>query len=413
VRAWTGWLWMLALLMVGGCPARDSAESSTDIAAALSNRILLSERRPPLHLAEGAEVLVVSGHEAEKTGEPHRVRVSVERPGRRVLLVLAARTRIAWEVVPASGTQVVGVLVSHGQGSTVQMAEPASGFTLELPVPQEPGGSELRALLARLHELFDITRIDLLRAQRTLPRSLALGPLDPPRPELAHQPPPGQAADRDATFTLISSDLQPVKWRFDGPLGDAKVRYWTEGKVALAPDGRTAYRLAGDQLVIKDLRSGVERMPALPAGFPRFSWAMDVAYDSKRNYVTVVTLGGEGHLYRFDAVNGNWVDVRSVNQVDIGSIAYEPRGDRYLAWTTDNALMVMTGDGSPTRNFDITSDLRGFSRATGDRRSGFARAVTLAGAGEEIAIIAFDHGRQSVKAVWRYHLATGVASRTY
>jgi hypothetical protein len=400
---------LFALLALGACTQTEEPAPSASAAATERNRILLSERAPPPELAEGAELLVVSGKEAGRTGDGPRVKVSVDRPGKKVLLVLASRTRVAWEVAPGPGTQMVGVLASSGHGSTVQMVDPAPGFVLSLPVPEEAGTSEWKELLARLNALFGITRIDLARAQRELPRNLALGQLDPPRAELAYQAPPERGV---AQFELLDTGFRPVRWRFDGPLQEAKVSYVTEGKVVLAPGGGTIYQVSGDKLVITDRRTRAQRIAALPGNFPPFSWAMDVAYDSKRNYVTVITLGGEGHIYRFDAVAQAWVDVRSVNNIDIGSLSYEPKGDRYLAWTTDHEFMVIAGDGGPVRSFSITSDLSGFNRIVGEER-GNEHAVTLAGAGDEIAIVAFEKKDKSVKAVWRYNLATGAAKKTF
>ncbi len=399
---------LLAIAALGACAPGEKPAPAAGGADTERNRILLSERQPPPELAEGAEVLVVSGKEADRAENGQRVKVSVERPGKKVLLVLASRARVAWEVAPGTGTQMAGVLVSSGNGSIVQMTDPAPGFASQLPVPEEAGAGEVKELLARLHALFGSTRIDLLRAQRALPRSLELGPLDAPRPELAYQAPAG----RTAQFELLSTEFRLVPWRFDGPVQESKVSYVTEGKVVLAPGGGTIYQVSGDKLMITDRRTQAQKFAALPDNFPRFSWAMDVAYDSRRNYVTVITLGGEGYIYRFDAVKQVWVDVRSVNNVDIGSMAYEPKGDRYLAWTTDHEFMVIAGDGGPLRRYDIRSDLSGFNRVMGDE-SGNHHAVTLAGSGDEIAIVAWEKKDKSVKAVWRYNLATGSGSKTF
>jgi hypothetical protein len=105
------------------------------------------------------------------------------------------------------------------------------------------------------------------------------------------------------------------------------------------------------------------RRPALlaPDGFPPFSWPTGVVYDVDLDIVTVVTLGGEGFFYRYDARKKQWLDYRSLNNIDITSIAYDPQAKRYAAWTSEGALLSLSSKGEPLgRTKDLKSQLTGF-----------------------------------------------------
>ena len=105
------------------------------------------------------------------------------------------------------------------------------------------------------------------------------------------------------------------------------------------------------------------RRPALraPDGFPPFSWPTGVVYDVDLDIVTVVTLGGEGFFYRYDARKKQWLDYRSLNNIDITSIAYDPQAKRYVAWTSEGALLSLSSKGEPLgRTKDLKSRLTGF-----------------------------------------------------
>jgi DNA-binding beta-propeller fold protein YncE len=212
-------------------------------------------------------------------------------------------------------------------------------------------------------------------------------------------------------FDLVTTNYRSVKWTFDGPLVDGQNDYISEGRVAISPSGTTVYKMESDTFVVIDKKTGVKTAPPLPPDFPKFSWPMDVVYDTKRNYVSIVSLGGDGYFYRFDAAKNAWLDVKSVNNIDFCAMAYDAASDIYVAWSTDNKLYELSANGGVIRYDDITDDLWGWKSLTGDKKWMNMHVVSLAGVGQDVAIIAFD-GNQ-VKRIWRYNRTSLDASTTF
>jgi hypothetical protein len=137
---------------------------------------------------------------------------------------------------------------------------------------------------------------------------------------------------------------------------------------------------------------------------------MDLAYDSKRGIVSVVTLGGEGFMYRFDATRLRWIDYRSLDNVDIFSLAYDHKMDRYVAWTDQGNLQFISGDGIPLFKRNVAPLLEGFGRLY-DRGNSRAPRITIAPSGNDLALLSIDGN--SVKRIWHYDVNANRATLTY
>jgi hypothetical protein len=168
--------------------------------------------------------------------------------------------------------------------------------------------------------------------------------------------------------------------------------------------------LRGDELEICDQSEGNRAVATLPPNFPKFSWAMDIAYDSKRDIVSVVTLGGEGFLYRFDATRKQWIDFRSLNNIDIYSLSYDQSKDRYVAWTDRGSLLFISGDGNALFTRKVLHKLAGFGRLY-DRNNGPSPRMTIVPDGNDIALL-YIRGN-SVRNIWYYNVENDTAVLTY
>ena len=120
--------------------------------------------------------------------------------------------------------------------------------------------------------------------------------------------------------------------------------------MAISPDGREIYRLTKSGILVFNRNTGESNNFDLPLNFPRLSRGTDLAYDSRRDLVSLVSLGGEGYLYRFDAQQRRWLDVRSLDNIDLKSLTYERTLDRYVAQVEDfgmneGNLVFITGNG--------------------------------------------------------------------
>ncbi|NML46785.1 hypothetical protein HHL11_23780 [Ramlibacter sp. G-1-2-2] len=355
----------------------------------------LSDAPPPRELAQGAEVYLVSGYEP---GTP-RTAVRIDRPGKRVLLVLTSYDKVFWQVLPTPGTELAGVLVASYSAQGALQAPPGTpAFGVKLPYAYEVDNANFRQLLAGLNTAFGVERIDGVRGAYTLAAENEFRQPDPPRAPLTLAGEQPEAPRRNFGFTLLARDLRPVRWTLTGPV-EGGGPYLGEGKVALSPDGERIWRLRGDGL--EALRRGetAARAIPLPPDFPSFSWAMDLALDPQLGVLTIVTLGGEGFLYRYDTRNERWLDVRSLNNIDINALAFDPVGHRYVAWTSEGSLLLISRKGEALGQHKLLPLLRGYG-ALYDRGNAQPPRLTLAPHGEQLALVAIAGGR--VTQVWAY-----------
>jgi hypothetical protein len=70
---------------------------------------------PPRSLADGAEVMMITGYQPSMA----RQHVNVDRPGKSVVLMLSSYARASWRVSATPGTRLLGILVSSYERSTL------------------------------------------------------------------------------------------------------------------------------------------------------------------------------------------------------------------------------------------------------------------------------------------------------
>jgi hypothetical protein len=372
--------------------------------------LALSTAQPARELAESAEVVLISGYEPSNGAAGMTVQVNVDRPGSKVLLVMTCYEKVNWQVAASPGTTISGILVSGYYPPTVTTTIQTQGHISRLPYAYETENAKFKELLVRLNALFGIDRVDVFRGSYSIPSTVNISAVDPPRVELTIKGSLPKASSTNFAFDLLATDYSKVRWSLAGPAGNDGKAYVGEGKVAVSESGRTIYRLNRDQLEVVDSVTGQSTVATLPPSFPRFSWAMDIAYDTKRKFVCVVSLGGEGFLYRFDARQQKWIDYRSLNNVDILSLSYDQKADRYVAWTEQGRLVFISGEGAAIFAKEVVSRLDGFGRLY-DRGNARMPRVQIAAKGDDIAMVYI--GGHSVSRIWHYNVKTEDAVLTY
>ncbi|WP_255987259.1 hypothetical protein [Chitinolyticbacter albus] len=279
-----------------------------------------------------------------------------------------------------------------------------------MPYAYETENTNFRKLLTQLNVLFGVDRIDAFKGSYTIPATVHISTVDRHRAEFSAKEVPAQAPSTHFAFELLTSDYRKVRWTLAGPVGKDENSYAAEGKMAVSDSEKTIYRLKGDQLEIVDTTTGLSHVVPLPADFPEFSWAMDISYDMKRKIVCVVTLGGEGFLYRFDAKQRRWMDYRSLNNVDIASLFYDAQADRYVAWTTDGSLVFISGEGAAMFTRNVMAGLQGFGRLYDSGNSRPPRLQVVAKK-DDIALVYI--GGNTVSRIWHYNVKTQNAVLTH
>ncbi len=383
-----------------------------DLAPPLPDTLTLSHDPVPRQIAADAEVVLVSGYEPSgKSGSGTTVNVDVNRPGSKVLLVLTSYEKIYWKVSASPSTRISGILVSSYYPSAVWTKVDTQGYSLKLPYAYETENVNFKELLTKLNSLVGVEKLDVFRGSYSIPSEVQISRTDPPSVALTITGPKPQRPSTYFTFNLLTTDFSKVPWTLTGPVSGSQQRaYSGEGKVAVSETGDKKFSLKRDQLEVIDSHRSGPFTVSLPPDFPSFSWPMDLAYDSKRDIVSVVTLGGEGFMYRFDATRLRWIDYKSLDNVDIFSLAYDQKMDRYVAWTDQGSLQFISGDGVPLFKRNVAPLLEGFGRLY-DRGNSRAPRITVAPSGNDLALLSID--RNSVKRIWHYDVNANKATLTY
>lgn len=367
---------------------------------------VLNAVTPPASLADGAEVFLVCGYEADKHGS---VKVVIDRPGKAVLLVLGSYEKIVWEVEASSGTHINGILVSARGGPSVYTAPAIPVYQSNRFCTHEKDSGQFANFLYYLNELFGIQRLDAFRGTYALPYSIDINQLDPAQGDLTLEGEPPQAPLKPMKFELTTSDYGEAKWSLEGPAPNAKPMMLAPARTVKAASDQRIYQIVSHDFFVTDPATGKRESLKMPDNFPELSWPVDVTYDSKRHYVALASFGGEGFVYRFDTNTGKWLDYRSLNNIDITTFAYDEVADRYVAWY-GQGLLFMGADGTPLYTKQITERLPGFKRLSLGRL-GEAAGFIVVPKGDQIALVTQDG--PSVGMIWYYDVAKDVAQLTY
>ena len=396
-------------------PARPIVNPAASVPAAAlrldDGALPQSVAKPPAALAENAEVVVISGYEAkDQAANGTVVNVFINRPGKSVLLVLTSYEKIAWRVNAGEGTLINGILISSYEPSSVRSNPPVPVYRTKLPYSYRKDSADFASLLNGVNSLFGIQKVDVFRGEYSLPNIITVDRLDPPQASLTVQGEQPQAPVRGMRFDLTNGDFDKVRWSLEGPVdGTAQVILSPDKSVKSEQDKRI-YRIVSHSFTVFDPASSRQVELQMPDNFPRLSWPTAVAYDSKRHFVTLVSLGGEGFLYRYDTNAGRWLDFRSLDNIDINSLAYDEVADRYVAWTTDGSLLFIASDGMPLHTKSVLDRMTDFRRqyAGGSPLSISPRLVPR---GDQIAFVQLQGGM--VERIWYYDLQLDVFQLTY
>lgn len=195
---------------------------------------------------------------------------------------------------------------------------------------------------------------------------------------------------------------------------------------ATSPDGIETYELTNRGILVTNKITGRQKEFKLPRKFPELSWGTDIAYDSKRDLVAVVSFGGEGFFYRFDVEQGRWLDFRSLDDVDLKSLTYDRVGDRYIAWgggalgsgnwADDTNLVVISAMGKLLAYEDVASKIPDVQHLS-DRIDRLEPEIRLSMNGDNVVLTAYPskylesiYGAEAI-GTWHYNLDEGKMRR--
>lgn len=366
----------------------------------------LTDAPMPRSTDKDLEVIFVSGYEPVAVG----ARVYLDRPGKAVVLMLASYAKTLWQIEVLSGTSLVAVSVgSNDPGTTVTANVPTQGYRLRIPYATEIDNANFRTALRVIGDAIGADHIDAFRGSYRIAREQMISERDPPREELTTAGPAPRAPPISLQFELLDERLEPVRWTLLGP-PDRQWRSYLGRAVAMTRAG-VVYGLTRERLEVRPSPNHATATPIeLSGNFPAFSWPTGIAYDSDREIVAVVTLGGEGFLYRYDVKARKWLDYRSLHDVDITGFAYDPVAKRYVAWTTAGDLIFISPQGERQFSRKAFARLTAFGE-TYDRGNERVPPLMIVPRGNDIALIHFAGGQ--VHRVWLYRVSEDTATMTY
>ena len=373
----------------------------------------ISFDKPPQELADNAEVILISGYEPDNL-DSENIKVNINRPNKNVLLVLSSYEGVNWKVEASPTTNITGVLVSSYYPSTVNNIDSAKVFDIELPYSYEIENEKFVEVLEQLNQWFGIDRVDAFRGQYSLPNEISISQLDPIDPAFTLEGYPVQEPTNNFEFTLYNDNYAPVKWTLKGAK-DKSDRSFVRSQtgIAISPDGKEIYELTDTGIRITNC-NGKQKEFEIPRKFPELSWGTDIAYDSKRDIVSLVSLGGDGYFYRFDVKKRRWLDVRSLNNLDLKSLTYDRTSDRYIAWGENylnmDDLLFISGTGKLLSTESISDRLTGFYRQY-DKGNERSSVVEIAANGNNLALMTYQGN--SIQSIWHYDLDSKDIRLTY
>lgn len=177
--------------------------------------------------------------------------------------------------------------------------------------------------------------------------------------------------------------------------------------VADDPASKHLYGISNHDVYQIDLKKGETAEMKLPAEIPKLSWPCGIAFDTKRERVIVVTLGGVGHMYSFTPKTGKWTLISEMDNLDMAALTYDAKADRlyglFLSFGGDKPTVgVFNANGAVVETIVLSDSAFPAKLAQGP----VGPPVQLVVVGEELAIVtedrifAIDLKTKKVKVTW-------------
>jgi len=283
--------------------------------------------------------------------------VIVNRPGKRVTLVLSAYEPVVWHLTVGNATVVDRIILGgyyrqrvEGVGSEVEI--------IDATFPNNPGNY---LYVGYSLDCPDVYRaFEKIRAMTGLEISTFHGGYLAPYPEpfvidtvqddprlRANYPVPVPASQLpNLQFQLSfsqrgSGEVFTRRYTLAGPQEDSRLL----PAIRVIRDGGTRYYygLNWHEPFRVDIQTHTEQAFEPPATLPELSWPWGLTYDPQRNRILLSSFGGDGYLYGYAPNTEQWSLVRNMDNRDVDSLEYHAANDSLYG------LTVFGGDcGSPS-----------------------------------------------------------------
>jgi Ca2+-binding EF-hand superfamily protein len=311
---------------------------------------------PPPRRTSDEEVHLVGIYEGfgKTAGMAHgsRAMVAIDRPGKKVTLLLCSYEPTNWSITVTPGTELREL---RGFGYATSSEFTVNGAQVAAPrlpltwCPYASAGIRFREIVGSLERMTGFSRLNsFLGSYRAPDRGFVVDRLST-APELG--PDYLKAADP----TSLPSMHFPASLK-DGPgLYDLSGRLLQRGRVIdprsviEVPSRGERYRIAENGIERSAMDGkGKPELIRMSLDVPRLSWPSGIAYDSRRNRILMVSYGGEGFLYEYLIDAQKWRVVTSMNDRDVASLIYDEVADALYALEGPhgpNSLVKMDPEG--------------------------------------------------------------------
>lgn len=345
------------------------------------------------------EVHIVGIYEGftRSDGQIHgpRASLTVDRPGQEVVLVLTNFDPVRWMVEVTPGTRLSAVYLGgqHAARSEILingLAFPGFIRVLDIPMTYEAKGPKFRDLIKGIEGWTGQANLSSYYGHYTAPaEGIFVSRVDTGNTALLPDPLASKVRPLDAAPPAFRPI---VKAQQESPAERPQMLRFKQDSVEVTLPGQESETFAYSLDV------------------PDISWPVGSAYVPGERAVYIVTLGGEGFLYRLDVATGAWRVIRSMEQRDASHMMYD--ADR-------NRLLILVGRSIEFQDLsrgEVTSVPLQIENLAGaqDLASRSTKTEILAAAGDLILLRAFMYDPRDPRTIgtyriWQYDLSRGTA----
>jgi hypothetical protein len=330
-----------------------ATDSSGLIATSAPVRISVQQTQPPPAQHELHAIGVYSGNYNGGSSPHHeqgQASILVNRPGTGVTLFLSAYEPVLWHIAATNGTLIEKVILGGYYRQAID-GLPAGVPVVTRYYDEGAGSSDYLwsgysidnvEFLRTVSKLCDLTGMDLSSFQGayTAPAPtpfVIAGVQSDPRLRCNYPQPVDPAALPPIAFDLSFLNLDGVTgfytrhYTLAGPQNGGRL---LPGMNMVSDQSGQSYYGTESQYVYKYDSEGGVSLVDLGSVVPAVSIPTGVGFDSTRNRVLLVSLGGEGYLYGYATADQQWSVISSMNNRDANGIVYHPASDSIYAVST-------------------------------------------------------------------------------
>jgi hypothetical protein len=391
----------------------------------------------PREQVNGAKIVMVSGYEsiradctngcklpkpgtaaAQNGTSQQPVEVTLFYPGQKVLLLLDSNAQVPWNIKVGANTQLVGILqgYSPSNGKPAPVSAPLKAVPVSMTYVDEPGTARFAGALQMLSWWYGVQKIDAFYGNYRLPASVVMDQLSDD-PKLAMGMRVSRLTEAEASalsFKLPLASGGYESWTAAGPANGRASGYALDNLVVDNPEGDMTYAMSrGEQgyVLAIDKKTGHKTQFAATANLPNFAFPSAMALDTRHHILSLITLVGEGFIYRYDLKQQRWIDYHSMKDIDVTSCAYDQVHDRYIAISGYGALLFISSDGKIQASMPLLKQLAGVDRLYDkDGRSALAMPMIIP---RENGAVLVGYAGDSVKLVWYLDYTKNQTRLTY